>query len=174
MSTLIHKITNAHLVIQGSSMLGRLSEAELPKLEATLVEHDALGLLAKTKHFAGFEAMEATFRWNAFYPDVMILLADPYEIIQMSLYANMDVISSEGLTDQVSIVTHMRGRFTTSLPSSSYKQMENVDGIETMVQVQYIKQVIAGVEIIEFDALTNLHVVNGVDKTARYRNNLGL
>lgn len=170
----IHKITNANLFITGGSTLGQLSEAEIPKLTSTLVDHEALGLLSKTKHHAGYDNMEATFRFNAYYEDIMIALGDPTATVQLSLYANMDVITAAGLTEQKGVVVHMRAQPTTVGMGGTFKQMENVDGLECTLQVHYIKQIIGNLEVMEYDSLNNVHKVNGVDLTANYRNNLGL
>lgn len=172
MSIKIHKVTNAAVHLDGASMLGRVSEADLPNLTAVMVDHDALGMLGKTRHFAGYEAMEATFRWNAFYSDALTQIGNPFEPILVAVYANMDVHTSEGLQEQQSVVTFMRGTFK-NLPQGNYKQMESVDGLESMMEVSYMRQEIGGNVIAEFDAFTNRLVVNGEDITAQYRANLG-
>jgi P2 family phage contractile tail tube protein len=173
MSIAIHKVTNAAVHIDGASQLGKVSEMDLPNLTAVMVDHDALGMIGKTRHFAGYEAMEATLRWNAFYADAYSQTANPFEPILVAVYANMDILNSEGLQEQQSVVTFLRGTFK-NLPAGNYRQMENVEALESMMEVTYMKQTIGGVTVAEFDAMTNLLIVNGQDITAQYRANLGL
>jgi P2 family phage contractile tail tube protein len=144
----------------------------MPDLQAIMVDHEALGVIGKTKHFAGYEAMEATFTWNAFYADTLRQIGNPFQHISLALHANMDEIDGQQLQSQISVVTDLRGTFM-NYPTGSFSQMENVDGLEMKMSVFYLKQTIDGVEIFEFDAANNLLRVNGVDLTAQFNNNIG-
>lgn len=173
MSITINTVTNANVFLDGASKLGQASSVELPSLSANMAEHDALGLIGKLEHFAGFEAMEMTITWNAFYPDSLIRLLDPFKDIGLVVYANMDRRNASGLIDQVSVAHSVRGVFKSN-GLGSLKQMENVDGVESMLSVHYVKQVVDGVEVLEYDARAQIYRVNGEDVLANYRNNLGL
>jgi hypothetical protein len=173
MPTKINRVTNANLVIEGGSTLGQVSKVELPDLTAIMVEHEGIGLLGKTKFFAGYETMEATFTFNAFYPDTLRQIGDPYQRLSLALYANMDVMDGGGLAEQIGVVTLVQGTFM-NFPLGSFSQMENVDGLDLKMCVTYIKQVIGGADIFEFDAINSLLRVNGVELSATLNRNLGL
>lgn len=173
MPTKINRVTNANLFIEGGSTLGQVTKVELPDLTAIMVEHESIGLLGKIKFFAGYETMEAKFTFNAFYPETLRQMGDPYNRLSLALYANMDVMDGEGLAEQVPVVNFMHGNFM-NFPLGSFSQMENVDGLELTMCVTYIKQVINGADVFEFDAINSLLKVNGVDLSAVSNRNLGL
>lgn len=167
----LNRVTNANVYINGTSMLGQAEEIDLPKLVAKMVEHKALGMQGSVELPSGFDKMESRIKWNAFYQNAMLLMADPYEVVNLQCRASVETYSSTGRTAQTPLVVFMRGQFK-SVPTGNFKQQDNVE-FESNLAVTYVKVEHNGVALVEFDALANIFKVNGVDKLAQYRANIG-
>lgn len=57
-------------------------------------------------------------------------------------------------------------------PIGSYKHLDPVE-LDTSLTIYYIKVVVDGQEKLEVDAFANIYKVNGEDKLATYRTNIG-
>lgn len=167
----LNRVTNANVYINGTSMLGQAEEIDMPKLVAKMVEHKALGMQGSVELPSGFDKMEARIKWNAFYQNTMLLMADPYEVVNLQCRASVETYSSTGRTAQTPMVVFIRGQFK-SVPTGNFKQQDNVE-FESNMAVTYVKVEHNGVPLVEFDALANIFKVNGVDKLAQYRANIG-
>lgn len=167
----LNRVTNANVYINGNSMLGKAEEIDMPRLVARMVEHKALGMQGLVELPAGFDKMEARIKWNAFYADTMTLMADPYEVVNLQCRASVENYNSTGRSTQTPLVIFMRGQFK-NVPTGNFKQHDNVE-FESNLAVTYVKVEHNGVALLEFDALANIFKVNGVDKLAQYRANIG-
>jgi P2 family phage contractile tail tube protein len=166
----INKVTNANVYAEGNSLLGKVMEFELPELSTKTTENNPLGMIGVTEHFAGFEKMEGVIKWQSFYKEVFDLTGDPFASKSLQLRANIDVYDSSGFT-QVAAVVYLTCQFK-KVPFGSFKAHENVE-LETDISVTAIKMEYDGATVLEYDALANIYKLNGVDKLATYRNNIG-
>lgn len=167
----INKVTNANIYINGASLLGKAMEVELPELTQITTENKPLGQIGTTEHFAGFEKMEGTIKWASIYAEVYSIISDPFKMHQLQVRANIDVYNSDGLTEQQACVVYLTCQFK-KVPTGTFKAHENVE-LESDIAVQSIKIEIGGVEKLEFDAAANIYKVDGEDKLAQYRANIG-
>jgi P2 family phage contractile tail tube protein len=167
----INRVTNGNLYIDGANFLGTVMEMNLPAITQKTAEHNALGMIGTVETFAGFEKMESTIKWTAVYAKVLSLISDPFKSHSLQLRGNIDKFDSGGLNAQESYVVYLTAAFK-KVPTGDFKQHENVE-LETELAVTAIKVEIAGAEILEFDALANIYKVDGVDKLATYRANIG-
>jgi P2 family phage contractile tail tube protein len=173
MATTRKKISNANVYVNGASLLGKVSEATMPDITIKQIDHAPLGQHGVTSLPVGFDKMEMTLKWTSFYNDVIASMADGYNSISGQLRSSQETYDAGGgRSAEESFVYFFRGR-PTNLPTGSFKQHENAEG-ETKVALDYIKLEIAGSTQFEIDVVNNVYIVNGVDKLATYRANLGI
>ncbi|HWO57688.1 MAG TPA: phage major tail tube protein [bacterium] len=167
----INRLTNANVYLDGSSFLGRAMEVELPKVTHKFAEHKALGMVGTIEAWSGIEKMEAKFKWSSFYREVLGKAANPFKAVAVQVRGSLETYSSAGRVAEVAVVAHLLGQFD-SIPAGNYKQHENVE-IENGMAVSYIKLVVDGAEVLEFDAFANIYKADGQDLLATYRANIG-
>lgn len=167
----VNRLTNANVYVDGSSQLGKAEEVSLPDITFKQSEHKALGMIGSFELFSGIEKMEATIKWNAFYPDVLTQFANPRKSLNLQVRASLESHSSQGLTNEVACVAYLTGQ-PKNFPAGNYKQSDNVEATSKMTITSY-KLEIAGEVVVEYDALSNIYYVNGEDIFATYRSNIG-
>ena len=167
----VNRVTNANIYIDGNSLLGRAEEVKLPDISAMLSEHKALGMIGKIELPSGFDKLEGEIKWNSYYKDVAKMMANPFKTVQMQCRSNIEVYGSGGRIEQLPLVTHLTVMFKKN-PMGTFKQHDNVE-IPAAFSATYVKQVIAGEEVLELDYMANIFKVGGEDLLAEYRANLG-
>ena len=167
----INRITNANVYVDGGSLMGKAEEIKLPDITAKMVEHKALGLAGSIELPSGFDKMEGEIKWSSFYKDVMAKVANPFKFVSIQVRCNVETYGSQGRTTEKAMVTYLTVAFKKN-PGGTFKQHDNAE-FPTSCAVYYIKQVLDGQDILEFDALSNIYKVNGEDMLANYRANLG-
>lgn len=167
----INRVTNANIYIEGNSLLGRAEEIKLPDISAMLSEHKALGMIGKIELPSGFDKLEGEIKWNSYYKDVAKMMANPFKTVQLQCRSNIEVYGSGGRTEQLPLVTHLTLMFKKN-SLGTFKPHDNVE-IPAAFSATYVKQVIAGEEVLELDYMANIFKVGGEDLLAEYRANLG-
>jgi hypothetical protein len=171
-NTLINRVTNAAVHLDGRSLLGRCEEVSIPTIKNIMAEHKTLGMNGKFEMPAGIDKMEARFKWNSYYPDVLGKAYNPTKAVSVQVRSSVSTWASTGKVAEAPLVVHLQGTFKDA-PTGAFKQHDNVE-LESLMNVTYIKVVQNGVELVEVDVLANIHKVNGVDILADYRANLGI
>lgn len=173
MATTRKKITNANVYVNGASLLGKVSEATMPDITMKQIDHAPLGQHGVSSLPVGFDKIEMTLKWTSFYNDVIATMADGYNGLIGQLRSSQETYDADGTRSaEEAFVYFFRGR-PINLPTGSFKQHENAEG-ETKVALDYIKLEIAGATQFEIDVINNIYIVNGEDKLATYRANLGV
>jgi P2 family phage contractile tail tube protein len=171
MSIKVNRITNANIYLDGGSQLGRTEEIKLPDVAMKMVEHKALGMVGSIELPAGIEKMTGEIKWSSFYREVMAKVADPYSFLALQVRANVESYNSQGRLEQVPLVAFLTVAFT-KFPLGTFKQQDNAE-FTSPYSCYYIRVVMDGVDIVEFDALSNIHKANGNDLLAAYKANTG-
>lgn len=159
--TAISKVTNANVYIDSTKYLGKAEQVDLPEITFKMTEHETLGMFARVELPDGLEKMEASFTWNAFYPEIIRQAANPYKSVSIQVRAVQESYDNTGRISEIPLVILMTGTFK-SLPMGSYKQHEAVK-CQTSMSVLSLKMIIDGEEIIEIDTLSNKYKVEGID-----------
>lgn len=167
----INRLTNANIYIDGGSMLGKAEEINLPAIKHIMTEHKALGMVGKFEFFAGIDKMEAKIKWNSFYADAILKMADPTTTIQLQCRSSLEVYTAAGRTEQQPVVCYLTCQ-PKDFPMGNFKQHDNVE-LESNLNCTYCKLEVNGVVLVEIDVLANVYKVNGVDIMAKYRENIG-
>lgn len=168
----VNRLTNANIYVDGRSYLGRAEEVNLPDLKHKLSEHKALGMIGVVELWSGIEKLEASIKWNSFYADAMKKFANPFRALNLQVRSSLEVYTSQGRTAQQPVVVFLTGQ-PKNFPGGNFKQHDNVEAQSEMT-ITYMKTVINGETIMEFDVLANIFKVGGVDIMEQYRANLGI
>lgn len=168
----VNRLTNGNVYVDGASFFGTFEEFDIPDLKAVYADFKALGMNAKIELPSGIDKLEAKAKFNAPYAKVMKLQGDPYTVRQIMLRGNLETYVGNQRTGQVPYVVTMAAGFKNVSPGK-VKQQDNVE-MESTLNVTAMKVVIDKETIIEFDALNNIHIVDGVDLLLQYRQNLGI
>ena len=171
MSVQTNQITNANVYVNGNNMLGRASEVDAPKPMAKMLVYKALGLIGEFDLPAGFEKMEMRIKWNAFYQDVFAAFSDPYTPIKLQIRSSLEVWEGGERTAEKACVIYATCQ-SKGFPLGNFKQQDNVE-LESNLSCSHCKMEIDGVEVLEVDFMNNIFKVNGQDKLAQYRANIG-
>lgn len=171
MAVSVNRITNANIYLAGGSQLGKSEEIKLPDIAMKMVEHKALGMVGSIELPAGIDKMTGEIKWSSFYKDIMKQVADPYSFLSLMVRANVETFGAGGRVAQVPMVVFLTVAFT-KLPLGAFKQHDNAE-FTSPFACYYVRCVMDGEDIVEFDALSNIHKVGGVDLLAAYRANAG-
>lgn len=167
----VRKCTNANVYLNGTNLLGRAEEITLPEVKAIMADHKALGMVGTGKFFSGIEELTAKFKWISFYPEVMLVNANPTKGVVVQVRASVEEYTSMGRIAEEPFVAFLTGCFA-SRSGGDFKQHENVQLPDSMTIYAY-KEIIAGVTTLDVDVLSNIWIAGGVDMLATYRANIG-
>lgn len=167
----INQITNAAVYLDGVSLLGKAAEIKLPDLSFKMADHQALGMVGDLELPAGIEKLSGTVKWNAYYQEVMRRAANPFTALHLQCRSSLETWGGGGRQQQSALVTFMTVTFK-KLPTGDFKPRASAE-FQSEFSCTYIKQMVDGVENLEYDALANIFRVDGVDLLAQYRANIG-
>lgn len=167
----LNRVTNANIYVDGNCLLGKAEEIKLPDITAMMSEHKALGMVGKIELPSGFEKMEGEIKWNSFYRDVWLKMNNAYSMVQLQVRSNVETYGAMGRMQQQPLVTFLSVMFKKN-PMGTFKQNDNAE-FSSSFACYYIKQQLAGEDMLELDTLANIYKVGGVDQLDIYRNNIG-
>lgn len=167
----INRVTNAAIYINGNSLLGKAEEIKLPDITSLMSEHKALGMVSKIELPGGIDKMDGEVKWNSFYPDVATTMGNLFTMVQLQCRSSVETWGAGGRTAQQPLVTFLTVLFKKN-PLGAYKQNDNAE-FSSAFAVYYIRQQLAGKDMVELDVLANIYKVGGVDQLDLYRANMG-
>lgn len=167
----LNRVTNANIYVDGNCLLGKAEEIKLPDITTVMSEHKALGMVGKIELPSGFEKMEGEIKWNSFYRDVWLKMNNPYSMVQLQVRSSVETYGAMGRMQQQPLVTFLSVMFKKN-PMGTFKQNDNAE-FSSSFACYYIKQQLAGEDMLELDVLANIYKVGGVDQLDIYRNNIG-
>lgn len=170
MPVAVNRLTNVNIYMEGGSLLGKAEEIKLPDIVVKMAEHKALGMVGSIELFSGFDKMEGEVKWSSYYRDVMGKVANPFKFLPLQVRGNLETYTSRGRTEEVPVVVFLTVSFKKT-PGGSFKQHDNAE-FPTNYSCYYMKQVVDGEEVVEFDPMSNIYKVNGEDLLATYRRNV--
>jgi P2 family phage contractile tail tube protein len=171
MAISVNKLYNANVYVNGTSFLGRAEEVTLPKVQAKMIEHKALGMVGVVETPAGIEKMEAKIKWSSLYPEVLEYMANPHKALSIQVRASLETYDSTGRIAEAPVVAYMTVQFK-NFPGIGFKHQDNAE-VETDMVVSYYKLQIDGEDYIEVDAYANIWKVKGKDILEQYKANIG-
>ena len=166
----INKLTNANVYMNGTNLLGRAEEIQLPQIKHKMAEHKALGMVGSAEFFAGIDKLECKIKWNALYPNVLRTCANPFLAAMIQVRANLETYSGTGRVSEVPATAFLIGTFK-EFPLGNIKPHESAE-YETTMTVTYAKLIVDKQEVFEIDVLHNIYKVGMVDMLATFRKNI--
>lgn len=168
----VNRITNANVLLDGNALIGKVEEVTIPQIKTVQAEHKALGMIGKLSYPSGVDKLEAKFKFNAVYPDVLAKSANPFGSVQLTVRGNLETYQGSRRSSEVPAVWYLEGSWM-SQGDLGFKHQENVE-TEMTFNAQKVRCEIGGTEIFNYDGPNNIWVVDGEDLLANYRANLGL
>lgn len=173
MALTIHNVPNANVYVDGVNWLGKAETSRLPIIKRKMGTHKGLGQVGEV-HISegGFEKMEAEFGFTSIDAVVARSVADPERVVMVQVRASIEVTEGGGLARRLPMVVTLRGTWS----EYDLGEMKQHEGAKQKAKLlcNYVKQVIDGETVLEYDAIANIYVVNGEDKLAVLRRHLGV
>ena len=167
----IYKFDQAAVWLDGQSLVGQIAEIEMPAIEWGTVEHETLALIGTLEFPNKLEPMECTITWASYSEELANASLDPFRTINLQIRANYGEQGQSGRVNDLLQKIEITGRFVSGgLGSFSPGEMER----EAMMKVDFVREVWDGKEKIAASINPPIYRVNGVDRLARLRANLGL
>ena len=170
--SVISKLYNANVYINGGSYAGLAEEVTAPDLKPKKSTHKALSNIGEFELPTGLGPMNMKIKWNTVNADVMATSADFYNAADIMIRSNIDVWENGSIVGTQSVAMFIRG-LSNNLPPVNFKHQDNPE-VESEFSVTGYKLEIDGEVIYDIDYFANVYIVRGVDKLADYRANLGL
>ncbi|NYT80878.1 phage major tail tube protein [Alcaligenaceae bacterium] len=167
-----HRITNAAIYLDGTSFFGRAEEVDLGSVNAVMSDFQGLGMVGLIELPDGIDKLEGKIIWNSKYVDAAKKVATPFKTVQLQSRSSIEVHNSQGRIDEIPLVTMMTVMFK-QYQLGSFKPRTNTT-FETPFSATYVRQMVAGEEVLQLDYLANIYRVGGEDQLSKYRANLGL
>lgn len=168
----VRNLYNAQVFGPNNSFFGVVKEVALPEIKAKTSVHSGLGAVGDSSFNTGFEILEGSITWSSIYPDAIAEFLDMGAVIPLMIRGNQDIYSGSALDGQVPVVVHLRV-MTTTFQLGTLTAHEMTEH-QMSFTANYLKLEVDGVEQIAYDAQANVYRVQGVDKLARFRANIGL
>lgn len=167
----INNVPNANIYVDGANWLGRVGESRMPVIKPKMGEYKGLGMVGEINITAGgIEKLEAEFTFTSVDAAVARKVANPFRACQVQVRASIERHAG-GLVERIPMVTTMYGTWGDN-DLGSYKQHEGLQP-KAKLYVNMVKQVIDGETVLEYDAASNIFIVNGEDLLAQVRRHLG-
>jgi len=168
----VHRITNAAVYLDGNSFFGRAEECDLGSINAVTSEYSGLGMVGAIELPDGLEKIEGKIVWSSLYEDAARLTANPFESVNLQCRSSISVHTSQGRIAELPLVSLLTVTFK-GYQLGSYKAREPAK-YESPFTATSIRQLIDGREVLMLDYLANIFRVDGKDKLATFRANLGM
>ena len=152
----INKLTNANIYMNGTNLLGRAEEVQLPQIKHKM---------------AGIEKLECKIKWNALYPNVLRTCSNPFVSTLIQVRASLETYNGLGRVSEVPATAFLIGTFK-EFPLGNIKPGENAE-YETTMTVTYAKLIVDKQEIFEIDVLHNIYKVGPLDVLSTFKKNIG-
>ena len=165
-------LSNAHLYL-GTSLFGKVSEFKFPDIEAQTIENKPIDSIGTTNYPVGLSLSNSTVTFVGFSPEAYSQLADMFKEHLITMRGNLRVFNGQTLKEELPIKATLRATTKKITPLGTIKGQENA---EFSVELNPVATKIEykGRTLQEVDIPNNIYIVDGVDKLAKMRNNLGL
>ncbi|MCR5260643.1 MAG: phage major tail tube protein [Candidatus Gastranaerophilales bacterium] len=165
-------LSNAHLYL-GASLFGKISEFKFPDIEAQTVESKPIDSIGTTDYPVGLSLSDSSITFIGFNPEAYNELADIYKEHVITMRGNLRVYNGQTLKEELPIKATVRATTKKITPLGTIKGQENA---EFQVELNPVATKIEykGKILQEIDIPNNIYIVDGVDKLATMRANLGL
>lgn len=170
-SLVVNSLWNCNVYLNGTSLLGRAAQFDVPQPKRLMEAYNGLGMMARIDIPVGWDKVEAKIAWASFDHSTIGQLVSSTSMQQFSAMGDLQVLGAAGETGEMPVVYNVTG-LTVDPGIIAFKAQENTK-YETTIQVYHVDLTVAGTQVYLFDAFSNQFLVNGVDQLAQYRINIG-
>jgi len=167
----ISRVFNARVYIDGTDLIAKAEEVDLPKVKFKFADTKGLGLYGETELPTGLDKMEARLKFNSMYPEFVALAADPFTARTVIVRASKQDWTNQGVMRELPVKAELRGFFR-EFDTGKLKRADASE-MEATMSVYYYRLEIDGQEVLEIDVFNNIYKVNGEDKLLAYKVNIG-
>jgi len=165
-------LSQAHLYL-GISYFGKVSELKFPDEEAVTAEYKPTDTIGSIDLPVGLKLSDASIKFIGFTEEAYATLADMFVEHIITIRGNLKVFNGATLTKEIPVKGTVRATTKKITPLGTIKGQENAEfSVELNPLASKIE--VNGKVLNEIDLANNILIVNGVDKLAQTRANLGL
>lgn len=168
----INRITNAVMYLGADILARKVEDFDGPVIKTKTSEVKAIGMMGHVSLPSGMEKLEAKFKMNGVYPDVMKQVANMYKKYTVTIRGSVEIYDGNDLVDEQPYECTMMGMFT-EFPTGAFKQNDNTE-FPVAMNLTYAKVKHNGEDIVEVDFMNQVYKAAGVDLWAKKRANMGL
>ena len=160
-------------VYLGENLFGKASKATAPDIDMEQIAIKAMGGIGEFNLNGGVKAMTSSVTITGFDKDVFAKIADPYSEISFMILGSIKKYENETLVDELPAKLAIRG---SSQKFSLLGELEAQENIEYPIDfnVSAATLTVNGKQLYDIDMINNIWIVNGVDRLAKTKRNLGL
>lgn len=165
-----HKLKDFNVFGDGEMWLGMFTEVTIPKLEREMKDYRANGMNGPVSIDLGNKKLEISLKAGGYVWATISKYAVPTaDGIMLRLAGS---IQSDETGEEIGMEIIVRGRFG----EVDFGKMKSGDDTETefKMPLTYIKISLQGKTFLEMDFIHYIEIVNGVDRLAQRRKNIGL
>lgn len=160
------KIKNFNAFLNGTTFVGKATEATLPNLKAKTSEYRGGGMSGSVDVMMGQEKMEASITFSEWNPLIFQVWGTVGTLVLRP------AAQGEGDFSADPHIFTLRGRFLGVEPDAL--KVADDANLKAMMNPTYFKAVNAGVETVEIDVENMIHRVGGIDQMAEMRQAMGI
>lgn len=172
MAGAIRRIYTSDVWLNGTALVGKAKEVNLPEIEFEVDEDARIGLFGIAPAIAGIQALECTVTFDSWDEIWAKSIANWRKRIDLQFRGALEDVAASQVEDPVSYVITVGG-IVMKKPIGSFSPQEAGEW-EIGISADYIRQVVDGKEILKYNARTNEYVVDSTDLLAGVRGALGL
>lgn len=171
MANKIRKMWNGALFVGAQGFQGLVKSITMPTVASTTSAHETVSTLGSINLANGKEAMESTMEWQGADASISAIAYNTIDIQDLQFRSQIEQHDGTQMV-LVPIAWFFRGRFREKT-GANFEAKTDATSSSTM-DVYYIREEIGGRAVYEYDPMNSIEKINGVDKLAQTRANLGL
>lgn len=168
----LNKVFKALLFIENNNYLGQCKSITVPGPTAATSPHETLSSLGSIELPTGFDAMNGEIEWQAMSELILKYAANTRDVFSVQVRSNLEEYGGTVNKVDKSLVYFMRLRFG-NIPNADFTAKTDMSST-TNYHCVYIRCVLDGKDMYEFDPINNIYKVLGVSLIDQEKLNLGL
>ena len=164
------KLKYLNLFNDGHNYVGVVSTLTLPKLTRKLENYRGGGMTGAAPIDFGLDDDALTLEWTMGGLDTLVL--QQWGAVDATPLRFAGSFQQDDTGETLAVEVVMRGRHK-EIDFGEYKQGEDTE-TKVSTQCTYFKLSINGQDVIEVDTVNMVEIVNGTDRLAEHRKNIGL
>jgi|SRR5699024_4769910 len=166
-----HKLKAFQLFVDGGGWINEVPSLTLPELSRNLTAYQGGGMAGPVQVDLGQEEIEFSWTTPTMRKEAFATYASPEHDAAQLRFEGSYESDEDGSTLPVRVTAH--GRYA-SIGSTEASAGEDNEGSEWTMTASYYKLEIDGSAVIEIDMVAGTVIVNGEDRTAQRRQNIGM